>query len=160
MKSIQIHPETPPPITITLPSIYDEPHISTDVKCAFCCESNKRCIIPTAIMGLIGMIIAIVVLKNSGTSTSGTTTSVNPCEAYKSDDMASGVSLACFRYTWANAACKTIVPDGYAGWYLRSPVGGKTVLCIPPNTGSACGAGSYGTIINTVWHCDLDFKGY
>ncbi len=161
MKTAKIHPfslPTPPEIVIST-SIYDEPHLSTGVKCAFCCESNKRCIILIGIVLVIGIIVAIVTLKGSGSDTSSTT-STNPCESYKADDLANSITLACFRTMWANAGCKSVVPDGYAGWYLRSPDGGKTVLCVPPTLHERCGAGSFGAVQNSVWRCDLDYRGY
>lgn len=152
---MKVHP-SPPEIVISR-SIYDEPHLSTGVKCAFCCESNKRCIILTSIFALIGIIVTVIALTRSGTTA---TTATNPCESYKADELANGISLACFRYMWANAGCKTMVPDGYAGWYLRSPDGGKTVLCVYPLVGERCGAGSYGAVQNSIWRCDLAYEGH
>jgi hypothetical protein len=162
MNTAKVHPivtTAPPPITVVTSSVYDEPHLSTGVKCAFCCESNKPCIILTSVLVLIGIIATVIALKNSGSSTN-TSGSNNPCESYKSDDLAGSITLACFRTMWANAGCKTSVPDGYAGWYLRSPEGGKTILCIPPNINERCGAGSFGAVQNSVWRCDLDYRGY
>lgn len=162
MSVAKVHPfviAPPPNVVITLPSSWDQPHLSLSIKCSLLCETYKRgCILlgVVVILALIGAIIGIT--QGASTSTTGSTT--NPCEEYKADDFASGVSLACFRYMWTNAGCKTVVPDGYAGWYLRSPDGGKTVLCIPPQTGPLCGAGSFGAIQNSVWHCNLDYKGY
>lgn len=108
------------------------------------------------LFAIIGTVIAIT----QTAAPSATSTSTNPCEMYKPEDLASGVSHACFSYIWTNAGCKSTVPDGYAGWYVRSPDGGKTVMCIPPNTGVACGAGSFSAILNNAWHCDLNYRGY
>jgi hypothetical protein len=43
---------------------------------------------------------------------------------------------------------------------MRSPSGGKTILCIPPNIGDRCGAGSYSYVVNNAFTCNLDYKGY
>lgn len=147
----------PPAIVITLPSSQDQPHLSSSVKCSLWCETYKRMIIFLGILFIIAVMGAVIAIsRGSSTSTSVT----NPCETYKADDFASGVSLACFRTMWTNAGCKMGVPNNYAGWYLRSPDGGRTVICIPPKTGNLCGAGSFGTIQNSIWRCDLEYKGY
>lgn len=157
----KVYPVTyaaPPDLVITLPSSQDQLHLSLSVKCMLWCETYKRGV---ALLGIVLLIVVIgTIVALSGGSSDSTTSSTNPCFAYKADDFASGVSLACFRYMWGNAGCKTPVPDGYAGWYLRSPDGTKTVLCIPPHTGYLCGAGSYGMIQTSVWRCDLDYRGY
>lgn len=148
----------PPDIVVVLPSSWDEPHLSPTVKCSLCCETYKR---GFTLLGILAMIVVIgILIAISKGSSSTSNTGANPCEEYKSDDFASAVSIACFRIMWTNAGCKSVVPDGYAGWYLRSPDGGKTVLCIPPKTDSLCGAGSYGAIQNSIWRCDLNYKGY
>lgn len=163
MMSAKIYPldvaiKPPPEVVVILPSSWDEPHLSMSVKCSLCCETYKRGIILLGIAVVLVIIGAIIGLTRG--SSSSTTSSNDPCTEYKPDDFASGISLACFRSVWINAGCKSVVPDGYSGWYLRSPDGGKTVLCIPPRTGSLCGAGSFATILNSIWRCDLDFKGY
>lgn len=150
----------PPSLIITLPSTSDQDHLSSSVKCSIWCDIYKRTILIVGLILLLAIIIIVVVLSRSGGASSSTSTTTNPCESYRPEDFASSVSLTCFRYMWANAGCKSTVPDGYAGWYLRSPDGGKTVLCIPPKTGALCGAGSFGTLQNSVWRCDLDFRGY
>lgn len=148
---------TPPDLVITLPSSQDQSHLSLSVKCSLWCEMYKRLLI---FLGVIVVIVIIGIVIAISRNPSTTNSSTNPCDSYKSDDFASGVSLACFRYMWTNAGCKAPVPDGYAGWYLRSPDGTRTVLCIPPRIGSLCGAGSFGMIQNSVWRCDLDYRGY
>jgi hypothetical protein len=144
--------------TVELPSSFDQPHLSSSVKCSLWFEIYRQSIICLGIAIVICVIIAVVFLRRSDSAPD--TTSTNPCEGYKSDDFASSVSLTCFRYMWANTGCKSAVPDGYAGWYLRSPDGGKTVLCVAPKIGPLCGAGSYGAILNSIWRCDLEYKGY
>lgn len=136
-------------------SIYDQPHISSGVKCAFFCSTYKRCLSILGILFLIG-IISIIINISGDRSTS----SSNPCATYTTSDLASSVSLECFRYLWINADCKGMVPNGYTGWWLRSPQGGKTILCINGIAEENCGAGSYGAIVNNIYKCDLSYKGY
>lgn len=144
---------------IRLPSL-DEyvHHYSWDVRCMFYWESYKWLIIFLITCAIIAIVTASIVLTRS--SSGSTTSSSNPCSAYVQNDLASSVTLECFRYIWQNAGCKTLVPNGYNGFWLRSPSGGKTVLCIPPNVGDQCGAGSYSYIINNVYTCVLDYRGY
>lgn len=150
--------ETKPLPSGPLPLSFDQPHLSSSVKCSLWCSTYRSSILCIGTSLVITIILLVVLLRASHSTTESTST--NPCEGYKMDDFASSISLACFRFMWLNAGCKSTVPDGYAGWYLRSPDGGKTVLCLPPKTGSLCGAGSYGAILNSIWRCDLEFKGY
>ncbi len=85
---------------------------------------------------------------------------VSPCISYTSEDYASSVSLECFRYLWARQNCKEPVPDGFRGWWLRSPNGGRMVPCYPPNTGERCGAGNYKSMCTYLFRCQLSFPGY
>jgi len=160
----QVHPE---PIikdtTITinsykpemLSSIYDEPHISMDVKCTFFCSTYKQLISILGFILLVSLIITIIfITKNKSTSDS------NPCISYTINDLASSTTIECFRYLWNNAGCKATVPNGYNGWWLRSPQGGKTIICTNGITDNNCGAGNYGTILNNIYHCDLSYKGF
>lgn len=136
-------------------SIYDQPHIRLDVKCMFFCSTYKRCLTILGILSLISIITLVIIISQS-TSTS----SSNPCATYTTSDLASSISLECFRYLWINAGCKGMVSNGYNGWWLRSPQGGKTVLCNYGIAEENCGAGNYGTIINNIYKCDLYYKGY
>ena len=139
----------------TLGTIYDQPHISSGVKCAFFCSTYKRCLTVSAILSLIGVLTFVILLtRNTSTSSS------NPCTSYTTSDLASSVTLECFRYLWENNGCKGIVPNGYHGWWLRSPQGGKTILCTNGISEENCGAGSYGAIINNIYTCNLSYKGF
>lgn len=158
LESIKVEDEKSNENHIKLPSI-DEygQHYSWDVRCMFCWESNKRLIILIICCIIITIVtVGILIFRSSSTST----TTTNPCSNYVPGDLASSVSLDCFRFLWQNNGCKTTVPDGYKGFWLQSPSGGKTVLCTPPNIGDQCGAGSYSYIINNVWVCNLNYKGY
>lgn len=146
-------------ITIeTMETVENNNHFqySLDVKCMFYWETYKRLFLFLFGILIIMIIVMIIILR----PTSSSTTSNSPCEKYKQDDMASSVSIECIRYVWANAGCKSSVPDGYNGFWRRSPEGGKTVLCIPPRTDHLCGAGSYSYLINNAFKCNLDYKGY
>ena len=103
-------------------------------------------------------------MKSSSPSSSASTTTTDPCSSYRPDDLANSISLSCFEYMWKNAGCiekgKGTVPNNYNGWWLRSPSGGKTVLCIPPNVNERCGAGNFGTVVNNICLCDLNYSGY
>lgn len=136
-------------------SIYDQPHISSGVKCAFFCSTYKRCLSILGILCLIG-IISIIIITSGDRSTS----SSNPCATYTTSDLASSVSVECFRYLWINTGCKGMVPNGYNGWWLRSPQGGKTIICINGIAEENCGAGNYGAIINNIYTCNLSYRGY
>lgn len=136
-------------------SIYDQPHISIGVKCSFFCSTYKRCLAVSAILSVISIIIVVILITRTTT-----TSSSNPCSSYTASDLASSVSLECFRYLWVNSGCKGTVPNGYDGWWLRSPQGGKTVLCTNGVMGESCGAGSYGTIVNSIYKCDLSYRGF
>lgn len=138
----------------TLESIYEQPHISSGVKCEFFCSTYKRCLTFLGIVCLIGVITIIIISQNTSSTTS------NPCASYTSSDLANTISLDCFRYLWIKKDCKEMVPNGYHGWWLRSPQGGKTILCVNGIAEEYCGAGSYGAIINNIYKCDLLYKGY
>ena len=153
---VTVRIERPPNNFLTMEDLED--HYSCEVKCNFCWWKYKNWIalfICVVLASIIGLGIAL-----SKSSTSSASTATNPCETYKDDDFASGVSLECLRTLWANSNCKGSIPDGYMGWWLQSPDGGKMVLCIPPNTGSRCGAGNFGTIRNNMYVCNLDYRGY
>lgn len=143
------------PYIPTLESIYDQSHISLDVKCSFFCSTYKRCLTIVGIICIISIISIIIAISQNTTSTSS-----NPCSSYTSSDLASSITLDCFRYLWSNVGCKGIVSNGYNGWWLRSPQGGKTILCIHGIAEESCGAGNYGTILNNVYKCDLSYKGF
>jgi hypothetical protein len=136
-------------------SIYDQPHISTSVKCMFFCSTYKRCLTILCMLCTLCIIILVIIISGDRS-----TSSSNPCATYTTSDLASSVSLECFRYLWINAGCKGMVPNGYNGWWLRSPQGGKTVLCTNGIAEEYCGAGNYGAIINNVYKCDLYYKGF
>jgi hypothetical protein len=144
--------------------IYENENYSWGVRCEFFYEAHKWKIITFLILLLSGVISLIVILSKTKTSSSSSGVYDNPCENYKDDDYASGVSLSCLRQLWDIAGCitkgKGTIPDGYNGWWLRSPSGGKMVLCVPPNTGDRCGAGNFGIIRNMIFVCDLNYRGY
>jgi hypothetical protein len=144
-----------PDIKITLPSLYDEPHISWNVKCSIFYGNNRK-LCNFIIFIVICIIIVTIILLTRNISP---TKNESPCISYQSEDYASSVTIECFRYLWKNSGCNNNVPDNYRGWYLRSPNGGKTILCIPPNTGDLCGAGSYKTILTTIYTCNLEYRG-
>ncbi len=158
VKEIHITVETPPPVKINnyIPDSYGYTY-SWNVECDFFCWRHKRLIFFLLVLCIAsGIALGIVLSSKSDTST----TTTNPCEKYKMDDLANSVTLDCFNYIWTNGGCKGSVPGGYNGWWRRSPQGGKTILCIDPNIGERCGAGNYGTIINNIFVCDLNYKGY
>lgn len=136
-------------------SIYDQSHISTSVKCIFFCSTYKRCLTILCMLSVISIITLVIIISQS------TSTSIsNPCATYTTSDLASSISLECFSYLWINAGCKGMIPNGYNGWWLRSPQGGKTILCNYGIAEENCGAGNYGTIINNIYKCDLYYKGF
>lgn len=163
MKIHPFQPTPPPSVIITIDDEYA--HFSWDVRCQFFWWKYKQLILCFSFLILSAIIaITIVALKSSSSSSSSSISSSDPCETYRSDDFASGVSLACLRSIWSKSGCvekgKGTIPDGYSGWWLRSPSGGKTVPCVYPNIDDKCGAGNYGTIINNLWVCDLNYRGY
>jgi hypothetical protein len=157
-KEIFITVNTPPPFKVNnyIPSDYGVEY-SWDIKCQFFWWRHKK-IILFGVFSVIAVGIALGIVLSSKTPSSSVNT--NPCESYKMDDLASSITLECFNYIWTNGGCKGFAPKGYLGWWLRSPEGGKTVPCIPPNIGERCGAGSYGTVVNNIFVCDLNYRGY
>jgi hypothetical protein len=145
----------PSSVTVELGSIYDTPH-SFWVKFQFFMDTWRRCLLLSGIGFIAAIIATIVLLRSSSSSDVGSGS--HPCITYRAEDMAESVTLDCFRYLWTNAGCKSTVPDGYKGWYLRSPSAGKTIPCLGP-TDMSCGAGSYGVLVNSVYHCDLGYMG-
>lgn len=101
---------------------------------------------------LIIIIILIIVFSDLKTEN-------NPCINYSGTDLASSVSLTCFRYIWKKNLCKDNIPDNYKGWWLRSPDGGRTVNCIYPKLNDQCGAGNYLTIIIYSRNCIINYNG-
>ena len=147
-------------VTADLGSIYDSPDHSLWVKIRFFMDTWRRCLLFSGIAVVAGIITVIILVKSSADSGgTGSGNSSNPCSAYRSEDYASSVTLACFRFMWTNAGCKSVVPDGYSGWYLRSPSGGKTIPCLGTVLDSSCGAGSFGAMANTIFHCELGYLG-
>lgn len=144
-------------VAADLGSIYDSPDYSLWVKIRFFMDTWRRCLLFSGI-AVVACIIAIVIVARSSTSSSSNSVT-DPCSEYRSEDYASSVTLSCFRFMWTNAGCKSVVPDGYSGWYLRSPSGGKTIPCLGTVLDSSCGAGSFGAMSNTIFHCDLGYLG-
>lgn len=147
--------QPPSSVTVELGTIYDTPH-SFWVKMQFFMDTWRRCLLLSGVGVIAAIITTVVLLRSSGADTGSGS---QPCMIYRPEDMAESVTLSCFRYLWINGGCKSAVPDGYKGWYLRSPLGGKTVPCLS-SADTACGAGSYGTLINSVYHCDLGYLGH
>lgn len=166
MKIIPISVNIPPPPSISVKMeeipVHENSYYSWNVRCSFFYNAHKwkiNFITLLAISAIITISISI-----SDTSSSSTDTGLNPCIKYKDDDYASEVSVKCLQKLWDLSGCitkgKGTVPDNYKGWWLQSPSGGKTVLCIPPNTNERCGAGNFATIRNSIYICILDYKGY
>ncbi len=165
MKVHPFHPNPIPPVGITIDNENDYNHynhFTWDVRCQFFWWKYKAVIFVLLFLILCG-IISVMIVFNSNKS-SPESTSTNPCSTYKMDDLANSISMNCFQTLWKNVGCiekgKGTVPSDYKGWWLRSPEGGKTVFCIYPNVNERCGAGNYGTIVNNLWICDLNYKGY
>jgi hypothetical protein len=176
VKEIYITVVDPPPVTVSPVTVspvkvnnYIISNISNipntygftyrfEVECQFFWWRNKKLILLCVFL-FISLGISMGVYLGTSNSSS-TTTSTNPCETYKMDDLANTVTLRCFNYIWTNSGCNGFVPSGYMGWWLRSPEGGKTIPCVPPNIGERCGAGNYATIINNIFVCDLNYRGY
>ena len=148
-----IHLNPPERIKIVLEK---EPTYTWDVECMFFCSKYKRLLIFLFFLVMACIIGTVVALS----SRKPTTTNDDPCSEYKSDDLAADVSLACLRLMWSNSGCKGDIPTGYTGWWTRSPKGGETVLCIPPNINERCGVGNFLAIKNNIWVCDLNYKGF
>ena len=136
---------------VPLGSIYDSEHLSLSVKCGFFYYQNRLAVILLGAILLIGGITSIIAI------TAPSIQYENPCLTYSPDDLASTISLECFRYIWRN--CPQPIPDGYHGWWLRSPQGGQMVPCYPSLREDQCGAGSFRTISTYAYLCKLDYKG-
>ena len=166
MKIVPISLNTPPSISIRIEEvpIYENSYYSWDVRCTFLYNAHKWKINFFILLILSAIITISVIVSSTTTSSSSTDVDLNPCNIYKDDDYASQVSIKCLQKLWDSAGCVTkgkgTVPDNYKGWWLQSPSGGKTVLCIPPNTEERCGAGNFGTIRNTIYICILNYRGY
>lgn len=168
MKIHPFQPTPPSPISIVIHNnnYFDQDtyndRFTWDVRYQFFWWKYKCLIVFLSVVLLASIIILSLVFFNSSSETSSS--SSNPCEKYRADDLANSISMACFQNIWSKAGCvekgKGTVPDEYNGWWLRSPSGGKTVPCIEPNVNERCGAGNYGTIVNNLWICDLNYRGY
>jgi len=156
VKDIKVYPE---PIVLQLEENInkdkdEEEHFSLSVKCMFFWMRYKK------ILSCIGIILLIGVISLISAVTKSSKNENFPCINYTSQDLASTVSIECLRYLWKGNGCKGEIPDGYNGWWNRSPQGGKTVMCLYPNIGNLCGAGSFSTITTNFFVCDLNFKGF
>lgn len=131
----------------------DTENLPLSIRCRFFYETHRKKILILSIICIIALIVSIIILSPKNNKDN------NPCLKYSSNDLASSISIECFRYIWKNHGCATTIPDNYDGWWLRSPRGGQMVPCIYPNTGSLCGAGNYLVIVIYSRHCNINYDG-
>ncbi len=102
---------------------------------------------------IIGLAILIAVQNNGNTE-------VNYCNGYTPDTLATEVSVKCLQQLWAKNGCvikSGSIPDSYSGFWLKSPEGGKLIMC-----GSSlkqtpyCGIGSFQNICSWIYQCKID----
>ena len=115
------------------------------------CEKNRSIIIAFVACLCIGSIVISVIVKSKNTQ-------VNPCFNYKSDTLASDVTVECVKYLWNNYQCSTALQSSPTWrWWIQSPQGQTMVKCDAIHTGTMCGAGSYGTIVIYLQLCNASF---
>lgn len=137
---------------VPLESIYDSEHLSWTIKCRFFYYRNRLLINLMMSILFIGCIISSIVISRSSGENPET-----PCLVYSPEDLASSISIQCFRYIWRN--CHQSIPNDYKGWWLRSPKGLQMIPCISSLPEEKCGAGSFRTIATYSYLCKLDYKG-
>lgn len=112
------------------------------------CEQNRFIIITFVMCLCAGSIVISVVVKNNNTS-------ISPCYNYKSDTLASDVTVECVKYLWNNYQCSTALQSSPTWrWWIQSPQGTTMVRCDATHTGTMCGAGSYQTISVYISLCN------
>jgi hypothetical protein len=77
-----------------------------------------------------------------------------PCFEYRSDTLASSISVGCIQYMW-NTLCPNspyTFPLSYDGWWRSSPSGTKMVSCL---SSTLCGVGSYENIRLYMQVCNI-----
>lgn len=106
---------------------------------------------------ILTMTLAILItqLKNSSVT-------VNPCLSYSDSTLASQVSIKCIQFIWSYYMCSNppvFPPDGYSGWWTRSPNGQVLVNCNMVTDLTKCGVGTYGNILLYMRKCNANYMG-
>jgi len=134
-----------------IPSEYEGIEYTWSIKAYFCWLKYKKLILLSIFLLILLLIILLIIVSKKKSS------SESPCQQYLPQDLASSVSLDCFRWLWQRT-CNQYVPDNYQGFWLRSPEGERMISCI--GNEERCGAGSYTYIINNMFVCNLNYRGY
>lgn len=115
------------------------------------CDQHRAIIIACVLCLTVGSIAISVIIKSKNTI-------VNPCSTYTSDTLASDVTVECVNYLWNSFQCSTALQSSPTWrWWIQSPNGKTMVHCDATHTGTACGAGSYQTIIIYIQLCNPYF---
>lgn len=154
----KVHPI--PPVTVYLPPRPPSPSLDTILtekwtacyqsSCRFC-DRHRTLLIVLVLCLCVGSVTVSVLIKNNNIKP-------NPCYGYKSDTLASEVSLDCVHYLWNLAQCSTALESSPTWkWWIQSPQGTTMVRCDATHTGTQCGAGSYQTVSLYLSTCNPYF---
>lgn len=126
-------------------------NLENKIKLEIFYQKHKSKLVAVTFAVLIGVIVVIAIQNKQSSE-------INYCESYTSDTMASEVSVKCLQQLWAKNGCNTkgSIPDSYTGFWLKSPEGGKLVMCGSFKIKTNCGIGSFQNICNWMYQCRID----
>lgn len=148
----KVHPLSPTEVIVERTTITEDTikEKINDVYYTTCrlCELHRFMIITFVMCLCVGSIVISVIIKSNNIT-------VSPCYHYKSDTLASDVSVECVKYLWNNYQCSTALESSPTWrWWIQSPQGTTLVRCDATHTGTACGVGSYQAISVYIALCN------